>query len=140
MFLVTPLQVLFLRGWPLRAVRAVARAAPRTLTGARERVFLRRVQPPPPGGVRTLPGGAEEAHWAPEEKKLSPGERKLLPPRDPEEGRACGGGIRRLSRGEGCLPIQATELGPPPGLSEGSEERPTRGNPAPPMRDRPAKP
>ena len=139
MFLVTllvTLQVLFLRGWPLRAVRAVARAAPRTLTGARVRVFQRRVQPPPPGGVRTLlllSGGAGEALRARRERKLSP-------PRDPEEGRACGGGIRRLSRGEGCLPIQATELGPPPGLSEGSEERPTRGNPVPPMRDRPAKP
>ena len=107
------------------------------LTGARVRVFQRRVPPPPPpGGVRTLlllSGGAEEAPWAREEKKLGP-------PRDPEEGRACGEGIRRRSRGEGCLPVPETEPPPPLGLSEGSEERPARGNPVPPMRDRPAKP
>ena len=100
------------------------------------RVFQRRVPPPPPpGGVRTLlllSGGAEEAPWAREEKKL-------WPPRDPEEGRACGEGIRRRSRGEGCLPVPETEP-PPLGLSEGGEERSTRGNPVPPMRDRPAKP
>ncbi len=63
----------------------------------------------------------------------------LLPPRDPEEGSACGVEIRRRFRGEGGLPMQDTVL-PPPGPSEGSEERPTRGNPVPPMRDRPAKP
>ena len=108
--------------------------------------------------MRTLPGGAEEAHWAPGEKKLSPGGRvratlllqlagealrargeRTRPPRGPEEGRACGVEIRRRSRVEGCLPVKDT-VPPPPGPSEGGEERPTRGNPVPPMRDRPAKP
>ena len=101
------------------------------------RVFQRRVPPPPPpGGVRTLlllSGGAEEAPWAREEKKL-------WPPRDPEEGRACGVEIRRRSRGEGGLPVTDAVPPPPPGLSEGGGERPTRGNPVLPMRDRPAKP
>ena len=68
------------------------------------------------------------------------GERKLWPPRDPEEGRACGVEIRRRSRGEGCLPVTDTVPPPPLGLSDGGEESPTRGNPVLPMRDRPAKP
>ena len=38
------------------------------------------------------------------------------------------------------MPVTDTVPPPPPGLSEGGEERPTRGNPVPPMRDRPAKP
>ena len=63
----------------------------------------------------------------------------LWPPRDPEEGRARGVEIRRLSRGEGCLPTHDTVL-PPPGPSEGGEEVSARGNPVLPMRDRPAKP
>ena len=99
--------------------------------------FQRRVpQPPQPGGVKTflqLSGRAREALQAREERKLSP-------PRDPEEGRACGVEIRRRSRGEGCLPMQDTVPPLPLGLSDGGEERPTRGNPVPPMRDRPAKP
>ena len=37
------------------------------------------------------------------------------------------------------MPVPETEP-PPLGLSEGGEERSTRGNPVPPMRDRPAKP
>ena len=61
----------------------------------------------------------------------------MLPPRGPEEGRACGVEIRRRFRVEGCLPAPETET---PRLPEGGEERPTRGNPVPPMRDRPAKP
>ena len=134
-----------LLGWTLLGVlplRAVARAEDfwvlprRTLTGVLVRVFQRRVPPPPqPGGVKTflqLSGRAGEALRA-------RGERKLWPPRDPEEGRACGVEIRRRSRGEGCLPVPETEP-PPLGLSEGGEERSTRGNPVPPMRDRPAKP
>ena len=147
MFLITGcLSQVALLGWTLLGVvplRAVARAEdfwvlPRRAPGALKvllTAFQRRVPPPPqPGGVKTflqLSGRAEEALRA-------RGER-TPPPRDPEEGRACGVEIRRRSRGEGCLPVPETEP-PPLGLSEGGEERSTRGNPVPPMRDRPAKP
>ena len=104
-------------------------ALPTRAPGALKRFFKRRA---PRTLLLQLSGGAEEALRA-------RGERKLWPPRDPEEGRACGVEIRRRSRGEGCLPVPETEP-PPLGLSEGGEERSTRGNPVLPMRDRPAKP
>ncbi len=74
-----------------------------------------------------------------------------MPPRGPEEGSAWGVEIHRLLPGRrGKTPCGVEihraapvpeELGVPPGLSEGGEERSTRGDPAlPPMRDRPAKP